>query len=149
MLRTYLGRSALLAGVCCLALAYLGCSGGSSSGAAGSSAKIDRSSPPESQVLQAAQNGDVKSLKALIGSNPELVNAREPGSQKTPLHLAGESDGVDAVKFLLEKGANPLAEDDQGRPPAQCAEEARASQPVTTLLGKAAKSARDASGVAQ
>ncbi len=55
----------------------------------------------------AAARGDLEKLNALLDANPELLN--EPGGPgvRTALHDAAGSGQEAAVKFLLERGADP------------------------------------------
>ncbi len=56
-------------------------------------------------VHEAARAGDLDRLAELISKDPALVDARDEGDH-TPLHTAAMMGRMDAVMFLLEKGAD-------------------------------------------
>ncbi len=64
-------------------------------------------------IFYASQRGDVELLKKLLAADPKLIEARDYlGS--TPLHwtarpLRGKGDTVQAMRMLLEAGADPKA----------------------------------------
>lgn len=84
----------------------------------------------EGELFKAAAEGDLNKIKELIveESNKLQVGTMDgaqdlltqwinkPGSQgRTPIMRAFASGDVDSVKYLLEKGANPLLVDNLGR----------------------------------
>src|SRR5277367_3358672 len=58
-------------------------------------------------LREAAGQGDLARLNALLDANPELIN--EPGGSgvRTALHQAVFGNRADSVKLLLERGADP------------------------------------------
>lgn len=56
-------------------------------------------------VIKAAKIGDATTLRMLIESDPSLLNARD-SDDSTPLHCAAWKGNVEAVKVLLEFGAD-------------------------------------------
>jgi uncharacterized protein len=61
---------------------------------------------PELGVLEAAALGRADLLRELLAADPELVSARTPEGYP-PLGLAAFLGGPDAVRVLLEYGADP------------------------------------------
>jgi ankyrin repeat protein len=59
-------------------------------------------------MIAAATSGDVESIQALADKNPALATANLNYDQ--PLHFAVRGSHVEAVRVLLERGANILAE---------------------------------------
>jgi len=73
---------------------------------------------PEFKLLEAAKNGDLAIVEAILEAEPELVNCRDlDGRQSTPLHFAAGYNHPEVVKLLLEKGANLQARDKGGLVP--------------------------------
>lgn len=64
------------------------------------------SAKPELDVFEAAAIGKATALAALLRSEPELAGAWSPDGF-TPLHLAAFFGRRDAVRALLEAGADP------------------------------------------
>ncbi len=99
--------------------------------------KVDVSGmPPAQQIMELAATGDTKGLKALIDSDASLVNQKGDRG-RTPLHFAAGNDQASAVKLLLDLGANPGAQDDDGETPADAALKA-ADVNLSKLLREAA-----------
>lgn len=73
----------------------------------------ERNTRPESEVraigaiLSAAQSGNVTELRTHLDAHPELIDALGGDLKKaTALHLAVLRNQHDAVRFLIERGAN-------------------------------------------
>lgn len=67
---------------------------------------------PELKLLDAARNGDLQTVTAILEAGPYLVNCRDvDGRQSTPLHFAAGYNHPEVVKLLLEKGADIQARD--------------------------------------
>ncbi|QSS97871.1 ankyrin repeat domain-containing protein [Psychroflexus sp. ALD_RP9] len=64
-------------------------------------------------IFDAARNGDVNQIEALVKSNPESVNSTN-AMGFGPLVLAVYNNQIKATKLLLEKGANIDAQDGSG-----------------------------------
>jgi ankyrin repeat protein len=63
---------------------------------------------PELDIFEAAALGDLPGLRALLTADPAAVGSYS-GDGWTPLHLAAAFAGPDAVRLLLERGANVQA----------------------------------------
>jgi uncharacterized protein len=59
---------------------------------------------PSLAIFAAAIQGDVSALETLVAGNRSLVNAQSNDGW-SPLHLAAHFGKIDAVRFLLNKGA--------------------------------------------
>jgi ankyrin repeat protein/catechol 2,3-dioxygenase-like lactoylglutathione lyase family enzyme len=71
-----------------------------------------RSSDDGTLFFEACTSGDVEALRALLQKNPSLVrtaNSRARHGNWTGLHTAAQAGHVDAVKLLLQHGADPNA----------------------------------------
>jgi ankyrin repeat protein len=58
-------------------------------------------------LREAAGLGDLDRLAALLDAHPDLINARGGPGTRTALHSAVFGGRETAVKFLLERGADP------------------------------------------
>jgi cytohesin len=70
---------------------------------------------PVDRFFEACAQGDVASLRRLLADDPALARASNPRGQYggwTGLHSAAQAGHLDAVRLLLEKGANPNARED-------------------------------------
>lgn len=70
-----------------------------------------------SQIHEAAQEGDVETVKALLKANPKLVFSKEKVNGATPLHFAAAHDHADVAEVLLAFKAEVNAKDGQGLTP--------------------------------
>ncbi len=68
------------------------------------------------EFQDAARSGDMEKLAELIAADPELVNARDE-EKGTALHSAAMRGQLAAVKFLIEKGADPGARNNANQSP--------------------------------
>jgi ankyrin repeat protein/L-ascorbate metabolism protein UlaG (beta-lactamase superfamily) len=60
------------------------------------------------EIHEAARSGDIARLESLLEQDTALIDARDE-DRHTPLHSAAAAGRVDAVMFLLERGADPDA----------------------------------------
>lgn len=73
---------------------------------------------PKYKLLEAAKNGNLSVVEAILDVEPQLVNCRDlDGRQSTPLHFASGYNHPEVVKLLLEKGADIHAKDKGGLVP--------------------------------
>jgi ankyrin repeat protein len=75
----------------------------------------------EELVFRYTSTGDADKLEAILSTNPELANVRDPGDYRTPLHVAAATGNEKTVKVLLDHGADPNARDDNNETPADAA----------------------------
>ncbi len=68
------------------------------------------------EIHDAARAGDVEKVKALIKTNPGLVNAKDD-TRWTPLHFAAINGREDVVELFLSKGADVNAKNKSQRTP--------------------------------
>jgi ankyrin repeat protein len=62
------------------------------------------------EIHDAAEDGDLAKVKALLKGTPELISSKDDKG-RTPLHLAVEEDQKHVAKWLLVHGANINAKD--------------------------------------
>jgi ankyrin repeat protein len=82
--------------------------------------------------VKAAQEGNITEAEKLLKTG-ELVNQTTIGNQ-TPLHLAAAEGQDDMVKWLLVHEANPIAQDQNGKTPAEFAKSQGHDQTAQLIL---------------
>ncbi|RDK39596.1 ankyrin [Aspergillus phoenicis ATCC 13157] len=81
------------------------------------SISIQNRVPSNSPFMSACRNGDVKLMRQLISNGTGSLAVRTYCTGDTPLFLAIQSQNLDAIKLLLDEGADPnLANDGQVLP---------------------------------
>ncbi|MGC8743255.1 MAG: ankyrin repeat domain-containing protein [Verrucomicrobiia bacterium] len=68
------------------------------------------------EIHTAAENGDLETVKKLVGQNPELINLPDREG-KTPLHYASAKGQLAVVEWLVKNGANVNARNSSGITP--------------------------------
>ncbi len=68
------------------------------------------------EIHNAAENGDLESVKKLVSADPKLVDTPDREG-KTPLHYAAAKGHLNVVKWLVQKGANVNARNSSGITP--------------------------------
>jgi len=63
------------------------------------------------EVFDAATQGDLGKMKSLLANDPELVKAKDPVRQWTPLFWAVEKGHKEVIDFLIASGADVDARD--------------------------------------
>jgi ankyrin repeat protein len=89
--------------------------------------------------LKAASTGDVKTLEAMVNEDHELVYAKSEKDGKTALHRACVVGKYDAVKLLLNKGADFRAKDNNRKTALYYAKAGRWYEVCYLLTKKGAK----------
>lgn len=97
------------------------------------------------EIHDAARNGDLVRVKALLKNNPDLVFSKDTNGC-TPLLIALSTDHEDVAKWLLSSGADVNARDNRGETPLYFA--AAGSRDLVKLLlaNKADVNAQDNNG---
>jgi ankyrin repeat protein/mono/diheme cytochrome c family protein len=72
--------------------------------------------PALAELIVAVRGADAAAVEALLGQNPELLNAKDP-SGTTPLHHAAGFGTVHIMTFLLDKGADVNAKNRRASTP--------------------------------
>ncbi len=98
------------------------------------------------KIHDAAGNGDLEKVKALLKDNPNLVFSKDNGGE-TPLHWAADGGHKDVAELLLANKAEVNAIDNNGRTPLHyAAENGDAGMTKLLLDHKADANAKDKNG---
>ncbi|KDO31039.1 hypothetical protein SPRG_04226 [Saprolegnia parasitica CBS 223.65] len=92
----------------------------------------------------AAMSGHIQVLDCLQAVAPDGLGSRDRKKQ-TPLHVAAQYGHVDAIKFLVQHGADAMAIDKKGNTPLHHACRALSIHAVRALLSKSKLEARNKS----
>ena len=68
---------------------------------------------PAKEIIKAAKNGQVATLKELLTADPALINARDKDGS-TPLHCATWKGQQEVVALLIKAGADVNAHNENG-----------------------------------
>lgn len=88
------------------------------------------------EFAQAVRNSDEAKVSEMLTAEPLLANEPLPAGAQYPLHIAAALGDEEMVKLLLEKGADPFVQNDEGDYPADQARQAGASEAVINMLEK-------------
>ncbi len=98
------------------------------------------------EIHDAARNGDVAKVRALLKDHPDLVSSKG-STGETPLHVAAAKGFDDVAQLLLAQKANVNAQDDNGRTPLHLAAQGGHKDVLELLLAsKAEVNAKDNKG---
>ncbi|MBP1634624.1 MAG: uncharacterized protein H6Q10_1198 [Acidobacteria bacterium] len=97
-------------------------------------------SPPEPVpgIHEAAKNGDLQRVQALVAADPALVHAESQPNRKAPLHYAAEAGRLEVVRFLLDQGAQVSRPNIAGETPLHYAVALDSPDVVNLLLARGA-----------
>lgn len=132
-MRTNVMRSMVMAAGILLGTAFGGCSQMSAP-----VIQADRNTAdPFEQAVDAAFKGDLGFIQTCVESDPRYLEAVD-NQGRTLLHYAAEGGHKDIVTYLLEKGADINAEDDNGYYPLDAAIQGDAPKDLVDMLKDAA-----------
>ncbi len=103
---------------------------------------------PVEEFVMAASRGEIGRLEALLQQDPNLLDAHSRDGWMA-LHVAAYFGFGDAVRFLLDRGANVnvISQNEEGKTPLHSAVERRRSELVSLLLDRGAHvGTKDAEG---
>jgi len=84
-------------------------------------------------IHEAARDGDLKQVEALVKAHPDLVNSIDEKYGQTPLHIAAFNDRMDVAKVLLAAKADVNAKAKNGSTPLHLAA-AKGNKDMVELL---------------
>lgn len=66
------------------------------------------------ECVAAIRADDEEWVKELLIEEPLLITAPHPSTGDTPLHVAAQTGNIAIIKILLENGADPYTQNDEG-----------------------------------
>jgi hypothetical protein len=84
-------------------------------------------------IHEAARNGEIKTVEALLKEHPDLVSSKEEKYGQTPLHIAAFNDRIDVAKLLIADKADVNAQANNGATPLHLAA-AKGNKDIVELL---------------
>jgi uncharacterized protein len=94
-----------------------------------------RRDQPQAAFLIAAEKGDKRELRRLVGSGVD-INEPDPATGLTALHLSVGRNAIGLVRFLVERGA-AFVPDNLGRMPSTIAAESEVSEELCDYIVEA------------
>ncbi|MSR28052.1 MAG: DUF1573 domain-containing protein [Phycisphaerales bacterium] len=105
------------------------------------------SNAPSSQLVSAAQKGDVAKVKELLAASGTNVNEVDPDTGRTAIHWAARENRGEIVGILIEAKADVNAQDRTGKGPLTLAAETGSVDATSRLIAAGASvTARDQIG---
>jgi ankyrin repeat protein len=89
------------------------------------------------EIHEAAQKGDLVSVRAIIDNNSEAVHSTDKEG-RTPLHLASRGAHLEVIRYLVDKGADVNALDNNHAAPLHSLANRDHSEGIEFLLSKGA-----------
>lgn len=89
------------------------------------------------EIHELARTGDLEGVKALIGQDPALVDAKDKDG-RTPLHWACRGVHLEIVRFLVDRGADCNAADNNEIVPLHSLAARNNTEAIELLLAKGA-----------
>lgn len=91
------------------------------------------------RFLRDIKDGNLVALERAVASNPSVIRAKEPGTERTALHLAAQYRQCEVIDLLLAANAQTDLKDAQGAVPLHIAVQTGNASCVAALLGRGNK----------
>ena len=90
-------------------------------------------------IHEAAKEGDIRQVKALLKEDPNLIELRDETYKRTPLHWAAVGGHRDVAEFLVSSGADINSKDIYQSSPLLCAQKNNHGDVIAYLQGRGTK----------